>query len=298
MQDATGNWGGNLIFSTTSTGSSGQLTDRLTISSAGLATFSGGVTLNSTGSSLTAAGSTVLGTTSAQTLTVNATSTFTSTAAFTASTALTANGSVLLNGGSNQTLTVQATSAFSAPVTVNAAVNVSGLGTFSGGVALTTPVTVNGLPLAKVATTDNYTDLIGQPRFYAASSSYAATAGAPTQPLNVSTWYGSANISSGVATVHPTSNGLANGTALFLSILSVQATVYGPSVYCYICSLCSGYKHQHPDSHILGGDRYGNCDYTCRWHCFHSICNIWSGHVHNYWHIQFLSASMHYTVFH
>ena len=229
MQDATGNWGGSLIFSTTSTGSTGQLTDRLTISSAGLATFSGGVTLSSTGSSLTAAGSTVLGTTSAQTLMVNATSTFTSTAAFTASTALTANGSVLLNGGSNQTLTVQATSTFSAPVTVSAAVNVSGLGTFSGGVALTTPVTVNGVPLAKVATTDNYTDLIGQPRFYAGSSSYAATAGVPTQPLNISSWYGSANVTSGAATVHPTSNGLANGTALFSSILSVQATVYGPS---------------------------------------------------------------------
>ena len=115
-------------------------------------------------------------------------------------------------------------------MTVNAAVNVSGLGTFSGGVALTTPVTINGVSIAKVALTDNYTDLIGQPRFYAGSSNATNIAnGAPTLPQNISTWYGSATVSSGSASVHPTLNGTATGTALFSSILSVSATVYAPS---------------------------------------------------------------------
>ena len=230
LQDATGNWGGNLVLSTTAAGSTGTLTDRLTIDSSGLATFTGGLTLSSSATTLTVQGSTILGTSSAQTLTVNAASTFASTASFSASTAFTASGNVLLNGGSTQTLTVQATSTFSAPVAINAAVNVSGLGTFSGGVALTTPVTVNGVALAKVATTDNYTDLIGQPRFYAGSTSYATIAAstAPTQPKNISTWYGTGNVTgtSGAVKVYPTSDGTSTGTALFSSILSVSATAY------------------------------------------------------------------------
>ncbi len=46
MQDSTGNWGGSLILSTTTAGStsssSGQPVDRLTIDSSGLATFTAG----------------------------------------------------------------------------------------------------------------------------------------------------------------------------------------------------------------------------------------------------------------
>jgi hypothetical protein len=46
MQDSTGNWGGSLILSTTTAGStsssSGQPVDRLTIDSSGIATFTAG----------------------------------------------------------------------------------------------------------------------------------------------------------------------------------------------------------------------------------------------------------------
>ncbi len=46
LQDSTGNWGGSLILSTTTAGStsssSGQPVDRLTIDSSGLATFTAG----------------------------------------------------------------------------------------------------------------------------------------------------------------------------------------------------------------------------------------------------------------
>ena len=232
MQDATGNWGGSLIFSTTTAGSTGQLVDRLVIDSTGLATLAGGALLSGSSTSLTVQGSTVLGSTSSQTLTVNAASSFAATASFTGNTSLTASGNVALNGGSSKTLTVQATSSFSAPVTVNSTMNVSGLGTFTGGVALSTPVTVNGVPLATVATTGKYLDLIGEPRFYAGSSSYATNAsGAPTQPAVITTWYGTVAVSgsSGVATARPTSDGTATGTALFTSILSVSATAYAPS---------------------------------------------------------------------
>ncbi len=48
LQDSTGNWGGSLILSTTTAGStsssSGQPVDRLTIDSSGLATFTAGQT--------------------------------------------------------------------------------------------------------------------------------------------------------------------------------------------------------------------------------------------------------------
>jgi len=50
MQDSTGNWGGSLILSTTTAGStsssSGQPVDRLTIDSSGLATFTAGQSLS------------------------------------------------------------------------------------------------------------------------------------------------------------------------------------------------------------------------------------------------------------
>ena len=119
-----------MILSTTTAGSSsssssGQPVDRLTIDSSGLATFTGGITLSSTGSTLTAAGSTVLGTTGSQTLTVNAATTFASTAP------ITANGNVTLGASSSQVLMVPASSTFSAPVVANAAVSVSYNNTFS-----------------------------------------------------------------------------------------------------------------------------------------------------------------------
>jgi len=48
LQDSTGNWGGSLILSTTTAGStsssSGQPVDRLNIDSSGLATFTAGQT--------------------------------------------------------------------------------------------------------------------------------------------------------------------------------------------------------------------------------------------------------------
>ena len=230
-KDATGKWGGNLVFSTSTTGTSStststQLVDRLTIDSSGLATFSGSINLPSRSSSLTAYGSTVLGTTAAQTLTVNAAADFASAAAFTA---ITASGNVQLGTNSGQTLTVPATSTFSAPVTATSTLSISGLASFTGGAALTTPVTVNGVPLATVATTAQYSDLLNQPKFFSGSSTPStAASGAPTVPATIGTWYGTVAVSgnSGVATAYPTSDGTSGGTALFSSILSVQATAY------------------------------------------------------------------------
>ena len=200
--------------------------DRLTIDSSGVATFSGNLNLPSISSSLTAYGSAVLGTTAAQTLTVNAAANFASAAAFAS---ITANGSVQLGTSSGQTLTVLATSTFSAPVTLTSTFNVTGLANFTGGAALTSPVTINGAPLAKVATSALYTDLINEPRFFSGSSTPStAASGAPTVPATIGTWYGTVAVSgnSGAATAYPTSDGTSAGTALFSSILSVQVTAY------------------------------------------------------------------------
>ncbi len=100
-----------------------------------------GITLSSTGSTLTAAGSTVLGTTGSQTLTVNAATTFASTAPITANAPISANaavtvsaghafyayGSTVLGTAGNNSLTVNAVTTFgsSAPITANAAVTVN-----------------------------------------------------------------------------------------------------------------------------------------------------------------------------
>ena len=166
MQDPSGRWGGSLIFSTSSAGSSsatpsGQLTDRLTLDAQGLATFTGSVTLSSTATSLRVLGNTALGATAVQTLTVLATSNFTAPAMFTG---LTASGPVLLNGGSGQTLTIQATSSFSAPVTIASDLTVNGFTNLTNGVALTSPVTIDKRPVSRIAFTANYTDLVAQPR--------------------------------------------------------------------------------------------------------------------------------------
>ena len=78
-QDATGKWGGSLISSTSAAGTdstfpSSQLAVQLILDSSVWASFTGSLTLTGTGSTLRALGSTVLGTTEAQTLTVNAAS--------------------------------------------------------------------------------------------------------------------------------------------------------------------------------------------------------------------------------
>ena len=238
-QDATGKWGGSLIFSTSAAGTdstspSTQLTERLTIDSAGLATFTGSLTLTSTSSILRALGSTVLGTTGAQTLTVNAASSFAATATFTASTALTANGNVQLGASSSQALTVPASASFSAPVTVASTMSVTGLATFTGGATLTTPVTVNGTALASVATTNSYLSLQNRPLFYRGSSSFSspAAAGVPDSAAVVGTWFGTVQVTgnAGVAIAYPTADGSSTGAALFSSVLSVQVTPYQLSV--------------------------------------------------------------------
>ena len=233
-QDVTGKWGGSLILSTSAAGTdssstSSQLVDRLTLDSTGLATFTGGLTLTSTSSSLTASGNTVLGATGAQSLLVNAASSFTSPATFTA---LTANGNVQLGANSGQTLTVPATASFSAPVTVASTMRVTGLATLTAGVALTTPVTVNGTALASVATTNSYLSLQNRPLFYRGSSTFSSAAtGAPASVI-AGTWFGTVQVvgSSGAATAYPTADGNPTGAALFTSILSVQIAPYQPLV--------------------------------------------------------------------
>ncbi|KAL3159983.1 hypothetical protein ABBQ38_010371 [Trebouxia sp. C0009 RCD-2024] len=237
FSDATGKWGGSLIFSTSTAGTSSnspstQLVDRLTIDSSGVARFAGDLSLASTSSTLTASGNTVLGTTGTQTLTVNAASSFASTATFAASIALNASGNVRLGATGGQTLTVPATASFSAPLTVSSTISVTGLATLSGGAALTTPVTVNGVPLATVATTNNFQDLLNKPRVFRGSSTFStAAAGAPFSPTTTGTWYGTVAVSgsNGAATAYPTSDGTAGGAPLFTSILSVQAIAYVPT---------------------------------------------------------------------
>ena len=186
------------------------------------------------GNLFSAFGNAVLGTSSSNTLTVNSATTFASgasiiaNAAITATALFTASANTIIGSSSSQTLTVAATSSFSAPVAINAAATVTGLATLSGGAALTFPVTVNNVPLARVATSANYTDLNSQPRVYSASSSVTATAGAARLLANVSSWYGTVSVgqnNNGQATVNPTLDGTSTGAALFNSILSVQTTV-------------------------------------------------------------------------
>ena len=236
-QDVIGKWGGSLIFSTSAAGTdssstSSQLVDRLTIDNTGLASFTGGLTLTSISSSLTVLGSTILGTTGSQALTVNAASSFASTAIFTASTALTANGNVQLGANSGQTLTVPAAATFSAPVTVASTVRITGMATLTGGTSLTTPVTVNGTALASVATTNSYLSLQNRPLFYRGSSTFSSAANGAPASVIVGTWLGTVQVTgnSGVATAYPTVDGTSTGAALFTSILSVQVTAYQPSI--------------------------------------------------------------------
>ena len=152
LQDATGKLGGSLVLSTSSTGSSsvssGQLVDRLTIDSNGLATFTGSVALPAASSSLTVAGNTnlstvsvtgnsVIGISSTQSLTINAATTFS--AAITANAPLTvatdsnfsALGSTVLGNSSSNALAVYASTTFAAPVIATAPVTVTSGNAFS-----------------------------------------------------------------------------------------------------------------------------------------------------------------------
>ena len=96
---------------------------------------------------------------------------------------------------------------------------------------MSTPVTVNGVNLAKVATTANYTDLVARPKFYIGSSSITtAQSGAPTQPNNMAHWHGTVSTgSNGVAYIYPTVDGTSTGAAIFNSILSVNVVGYNSS---------------------------------------------------------------------
>lgn len=149
MQDAAGKLGGNLILSTSASGSSSasnsQPVDRLTIDSNGLASFAGSLTLPSTSSTLTASGDTVLGTDGSQTLTINAATSFATTAPITAQAAVSAtstmsvaglfiaNSNTVLGTDKTQSLTVNAAPTFNAaaifsstaPITANAPVTIA-----------------------------------------------------------------------------------------------------------------------------------------------------------------------------
>ena len=147
MQDAIGSLGGSLILSTSGTGSTSasnsQPTDRLIIDSNGLASFTGSVILSSTSSTLTASGNTILGTGGSQSLTINAATTFASTAA------ITANAPVTLSPSAP--LTAQAA------ITASSSMTVAGSLTASGNTVLgtdnTSSLTVNAAPTFNVATT-------------------------------------------------------------------------------------------------------------------------------------------------
>ena len=161
MQDAAGKLGGSLIFSTSSTGSTsvgtGQLLERMSIDSSGLATFSGSISMpNPTGNlavsgstllnTVSTTGNTAIGTASSQTLTVNAATNFAAavTAAapvsITAGNIFSARGDAVIGTDSSNTLTIAAATTFRAAAVANAPVTVSTGNTFAayGNVALGT----------------------------------------------------------------------------------------------------------------------------------------------------------------
>ena len=251
--------GGNLVFSTTGTSAGATVTDRLTIDSSGLATFGSSLTLASTSSTLTASGNTVLGSGSSNSLTVNAAANFmaavTYSNALTVAGLLTASGNTVLGTSASNTLTVNAASTFNAAATiigawtaqgnsvlgtsssntlvVNAASTFNTLASFTAGVAITRPVTVNGQSLQTVALTANYSDLITKPTYYFGSSNYStAASGAPVAMVNVNYWYGTVAVSgnNGIATIYPTVDGTSSGSALFTNILSVLCNSYIPNL--------------------------------------------------------------------
>ena len=157
MQDAPGNWGGNLILSTTtvntnSGSTAGQLTDRLTLHGNGTASFTGSVSLMESSSTLTAAGNTVLGTTGADTLLVNAASTFaaplTAEAAvmITAGNSFRALGSVTFGTDSSNTVTVSSPTTFgpAATLTTNGILVANAAADFNALITANNAVTIAG----------------------------------------------------------------------------------------------------------------------------------------------------------
>lgn len=94
---------------------------------AGAAVFDGGVTVAD--GNLTSQKNTTLGTSAAETLTVNATSTFN--APITSSSTITQNGNTTLGNAAVDTLAVNATSTFNAPVTNNSTLTQTGSAAFN-----------------------------------------------------------------------------------------------------------------------------------------------------------------------
>ncbi len=70
--------------------------------------------------------------------------------------------------------------------------------------------------LATVATSGKYTDLTATPAF-------ATVATAGTYATNSKIWYGKGTTTSGQVTFYPTTTGTSSGTALFNTLLNVQA---------------------------------------------------------------------------
>ena len=129
---------------------------------------------------------------------------------------------------------------------------VSGPATLSGGAAVALLFTLDGVSLARVATSAKYTDLVAQPRIYLCSADYAVTAGgAPKQPANISFWYGTVatprrqqqqdvnNLA--VATAYVTPIGMYSGQPLFSFVLSVNGNVLGgsASAFAWVIGICS-----------------------------------------------------------
>ena len=179
LQDAAGQLGGSLVFSTSAAGSnSPSLVDRLIIDSSGLANFSAGLVMTSTTSSANISGNTILGSTASNTLTVNAAAQFN--AAVAAASALSVTGAFVVSGSStlgtssSNMLTVNAVAnfasavAFAAAVTANNAVSIAGLLTASGSSVLGTSSS-NTLTVNAAATFNAVVQVLG-------TSNTAATA--------------------------------------------------------------------------------------------------------------------------
>ena len=164
--------GGNLIFSTTGSAAGATVTDRLTIDSSGLASFSASLTVASSSSTLTANGNTVLGTGSTNTLIVNAAAQINAAVAAAGPLSVAgvffASGSSTLGTSNSNTLIVNAAATFNAAVTYGNALTVAGLLAASGNTILGTTGS-NTLTVNAATTFNAGVDLFG-------SSGTAATA--------------------------------------------------------------------------------------------------------------------------
>ena len=145
LQDAAGQLGGSLIFSTSAAGSnssSPSLVDRLTIDSSGLAEFSAGLIMTSNISYAIINGNVILGTTASNTLIVNAAAQFNAAVAaandLSVAGAFVVSGSSTLGTTSSNQLTINAASQFNAAVAAANNMNVAGTLTASGSSTLGT----------------------------------------------------------------------------------------------------------------------------------------------------------------